>query len=194
MAKSSSGRPLGRGFFDRPTTRVARDLLGAVVTVRARDGVRSVRLVEVEAYVANDPASHAYRGPTRRNRSMFGPPGTLYIYRIHQVVCANLVTRPGEAVLLRAGRPLLPVEANPSGPGRLCRVLGLTIADDGCRVGPRGRISRGSSRADAPVDEGRPRPPRRDLPSRSPTAAIQHRRRPVGLTPAFASYLSFAQL
>ncbi len=141
MARSSSRRPLRPAFFDRPTTRVARDLLGAVVTVRAPDGVRSVELVEVEAYLANDPASHAYRGPTRRNRSMFGPPGTLYVFRIHQVVCANLVTRAGEAVLLRAGRPRMPPHANPSGPGRLCRALGLTIADDGQRVSPHGRLS-----------------------------------------------------
>lgn len=141
MASSSRRRALGPGFFDRPTTRVARDLLGAVVTVRTPKGSRSVRLVEVEAYVANDPASHTYRGPTRRNRSMFGPPGTLYVYRIHRVVCANLVARSGEAVLLRAGRPIRPSGADPSGPGRLCRVLGLTWADDGERVGPRGRIS-----------------------------------------------------
>ncbi|HTS33777.1 MAG TPA: DNA-3-methyladenine glycosylase [Thermoplasmata archaeon] len=162
MARSSSGRPLGRAFFDRPTTRVARELLGAVLTVRAGGDVRSVELVEVEAYLAHDPASHAYRGPTRRNRSMFGPPGTLYVFRIHQVVCANLVTRPGEAVLLRAARPRRPAHANPSGPGRLCRVLGLTIADDGQRVGPRGRLS---------VTAPRPRP-RPDLVLRSPRVGI----------------------
>jgi DNA-3-methyladenine glycosylase len=132
---------VGRPFFDRATVRVARDLLGAVVTVRGPEGPRSVRLVEVEAYVAHDPANHAYRGLTPRNRSMFGPPGTVYIYRIHQVVCANLVTRPGEAVLLRAGAPLRPPDANPSGPGRLCRVLRLTIADDGLRVRPGGRLA-----------------------------------------------------
>lgn len=152
MARSSNRRPLGRAFFDRPTTRVAKELLGAVVTVRAPGGARSVQLVEVEAYVANDPANHAYRGPTRRNRSMFGPPGTLYVYRIHQVVCANLVTRPGEAVLLRAGRPLVPADANPSGPGRLCRVLGLTVADDGERVGRHERVSVTKPRGTTPTE------------------------------------------
>ena len=132
MASSSRpGRRLGRRFFDRPTRRVARELLGASLTVIGPDGARSVRLVETEAYVAHDPASHAFAGETRRNRSMFGPPGTLYVYRIHQVVCANLVTRSGEAVLLRAGALPHGDPLSASGPGRLCRALGLTIEDDG---------------------------------------------------------------
>jgi len=133
VARSSSRagpHRLGRAFFDRPTVRVARALLGATLWV----GERAVRIVETEAYLTGDPASHAYRGPTKRNRSMFGPPGTLYVFRIHQVVCANLVTRRGEAVLLRAGEPLTPGLGNPSGPGRLCRALGLRLADDGTSV------------------------------------------------------------
>ena len=145
MARSSSpGRPrrLGRAFFDRPTIIVARDLLGTTLWV----GERAARIVETEAYLTGDPASHAYRGPTRRNRSMFGPPGTLYMFRIHQVVCSNLVTRPGEAVLLRAGEPITPGLANTSGPGRLCRAMGLRLADDGTSVisGERLRILGGS--------------------------------------------------
>jgi DNA-3-methyladenine glycosylase len=131
---SSSSRPprrLGRAFFDRPTVTVARDLLGREVQVRREGEPRSVRLVEVEAYVATDPASHAYHGRTERNASMFSAPGTLYVFRIHQVVCANLVTRVGEAVLLRAGAPSEGVEGDPSGPGRLCRYLGITMDDDG---------------------------------------------------------------
>ena len=90
-----------------------------------------VRLVEVEAYVRGDPANHAFRGMTPRNHSMFLGPAHLYVYRIHQVHCANLTTRPGEAVLLRAGEPLSPGLGNPSGPGRLARELGLTREDDG---------------------------------------------------------------
>ncbi len=125
------GPRIGRRFFDRPTRRVARELLGTICWVRGPRGVRSARIVETEAYVANDPANHAYRGPTRRNRSMFLRPGTLYVYRIHQVVCANVVTRPGEAVLLRAGALPPDVEGSGSGPGRLCRILGLSIEDDG---------------------------------------------------------------
>ena len=123
-----------RAFFDRTTTAVARDLLGREFSVRDGREVRAVRLVETEAYVARDPANHAFRGPTPRNRSMFLRPGTLYVYRIHQVVCANLVTRPGEAVLLRAGEPLAPGMGSPSGPGRFCRSLGIRRSDDGTDV------------------------------------------------------------
>ena len=129
----SAGREyrLGRAFFGRPTVRVARDLLGARLRVRDGRRTREAVLVETEAYVAHDAASHAARGPTRRNRSMFGPPGTLYVFRIHQVVCANLVTQVGEAVLLRAAAVPGQPPATASGPGKLCRALGITIDDDG---------------------------------------------------------------
>lgn len=122
---------LPRSWYDRPTRHVARSLLGTILAVRSGRAVRAGRIVETEAYVANDPASHAFRGPTPRNRSMFGRPGTLYVYRIHQVHCANVVTRPGEAVLLRA---VAPVSAGPGegrGPGRLCRWMGIDRRDDG---------------------------------------------------------------
>ncbi len=129
-SRAPSGR-LGRPFFERPTIEVARGLLGARLSVRSPTGRRAARLVETEAYVARDPASHAFLGPTRRNLAMFGPPGTVYVYPIHQVVCANLVTLPGEAVLLRAAEPLSDAGANLSGPGRLCRGLGITARDNG---------------------------------------------------------------
>lgn len=138
--RSSEARRLGRRFFARPTADVARDLLGTVLTVGRGRRARSVRLVETEAYVAHDPASHAYRGRTERNRSMFAGPGTLYVYRIHQVVCANVTTRPGEAVLLRAGVPVGSTPANASGPGRLCRALGIVRGDDGADVVESSRI------------------------------------------------------
>jgi len=142
-ARSSSvGAALGRSFFDRPADRVAPELLGARLVVRAPAGTRTARLVETEAYLRGDPASHTYRGPTRRNRSMYGAPGTLYVFRIHQVVCANLVTQRGEAVLLRAGALAGSPPATAAGPGRLCRALGLTIEDDGedAVAGPRVRV------------------------------------------------------
>ena len=125
------GGRLGRAFFARPTVAVARGLLGARIRVRRGRAVREARLVETEAYLRGDPASHAFRGPTRRNRSMFLAPGTLYVFRIHQVVCANLVTRAGEAVLLRAGRLDDAPPRTASGPGRLCRALGVVLGDDG---------------------------------------------------------------
>ncbi|MGF7238146.1 MAG: DNA-3-methyladenine glycosylase [Frankia sp.] len=96
--------PLPRAFFDRPSREVARDLLGAIV-VR---GEVAVSLTEVEAYDgADDPASHAFRGPTRRNAVMFGPPGYAYVYFTYGMHwCLNVVCGPGlraSAVLLRAG-------------------------------------------------------------------------------------------
>ena len=145
------GPALPRSFYDRPTVEVARALLGCRI---ARAGTEGARIVETEAYVARDAANHASRGPTERNRSMFGAPGTLYVYRIHQVHCANAVTRPGQAVLLRALEPVGPDHRDARGPGRLCRALDLTRADDGLdlvlgpvRIYPRdrpvGRIVRG---------------------------------------------------
>ena len=111
------------------------------------DGV-AVRLTEVEAYDGpNDPGSHAFRGKTPRNATMFGPPGRLYVYLSHGLHhCANLVTGPeGDpgAVLLRAGEVVDGLEAArlrrgnatdrdlARGPGRLGQALGLTLTDDG---------------------------------------------------------------
>jgi DNA-3-methyladenine glycosylase len=123
---------LGRGFYDRPTRTVARALLGQWLVHRVEGELRAARIVEVEAYLANqDEASHAYRGRTARNDSMFQDPGTLYVFRIHQVHCANAVTRRGEAVLFRAGEPIDPGTMNTRGPGRLCRALSITRAEDG---------------------------------------------------------------
>jgi DNA-3-methyladenine glycosylase len=139
--------PLPVGFYDRPTATVARAILGAWVGVRTSDGWAAARVVETEAYVRNDPANHADRGETLRNRSMFAGPGTLYVYRIHQVHCANAVTRPGQAVLLRAAEPVSNGLPTLSGPGRLCRGLGLTKADDGISlVSGRIRLVAGDTR------------------------------------------------
>ena len=132
---------LGRSFFDRPTRIVARQLIGCELWTRGPGVERGVRIVETEAYVGRDEANHANRGMTRRNRSMFGAPGTLYVYCIHRVVCANVVTRPGQAVLIRAGEPLGGTrELWAGGPGRLCRALGITIADDGTDAAAGARI------------------------------------------------------
>lgn len=112
----------------------------------------AVRLTEVEAYGgAEDPGSHAHRGTTARSRTMAGPAGTLYCYRIYGLhVCANLVCLPeGEpaAVLLRAGavvagldvargrRPGVPTERLARGPANLVRSLALTMAHDGALLG-----------------------------------------------------------
>jgi len=126
--------PRPASFYARDTLVVARDLLGDRLVSPSEGGWRAGRIVETEAYVTGDPASHAYRGPTPRNQSMFRGPGTLYVYRIHQVFCANITTRPGEAVLLRALEPLTAGLGDTRGPGRLCREFGLTRTDDGSSV------------------------------------------------------------
>ncbi|MCB1272506.1 MAG: DNA-3-methyladenine glycosylase [Microthrixaceae bacterium] len=112
-------------------------------------GERVGRIVETEAYAgAEDPASHAHRGPTARNSSMFATAGTLYTYLSYGIhTCANVVTGPegvGGAVLLRALEPILGLESMWSdrpgvvrerdlanGPGKLCRAMGIALADDG---------------------------------------------------------------
>lgn len=122
-----------------------RALLGARLTA---NGV-TVRVVEVEAYRGpEDPASHAYRGVTERNRVMFGPAGRLYVYRSYGIhTCMNVSTGPdgtGWAVLLRAGAVVegeetargrrgagRPAAALGRGPGNLGSALGVRLDDNG---------------------------------------------------------------
>jgi DNA-3-methyladenine glycosylase len=106
--------PLPREFYDRDAVTVARELLGKLLLRRTVDGVTAGRIVEAEAYVSHDdPANHAHRGRTRRNASMFGPPGHAYVYAIHSRWCLNAVTEPegvASAVLIRAIEPLIDIE------------------------------------------------------------------------------------
>jgi DNA-3-methyladenine glycosylase len=139
---------LGREFFSRYTPDVARDLLGSIL-VREVDGrVLRSKLVEVEAYRgSDDPASHAYRGETKRAVIMFGEAGHAYVYFIFGFhYCLNITTegrgQPG-AVLIRAVEPLEGIEemerrrgvqdlANlTNGPGKLTKALGIDLRLNG---------------------------------------------------------------
>lgn len=148
-SRTPRGAPLPRAFYDRDTSVVARELLGAVLETRSAEGVTSARIVETEAYVGpDDPACHAAAGLTPRTKHLFGPPGISYVYLIYGMYwCFNAVTREvghGSAVLIRAAAPLegedLMQRRRPrlrsrydltNGPGKLCLALGITGADSG---------------------------------------------------------------
>lgn len=127
------------------------DVAPRLLGLRLETADAAGRIVEVEAYGGDDdPASHAAGGPRVRNRSMFGPAGTLYVYRSYGLHwCANVVTGPlgvGQAVLVRAVEPLGDLTAMRArrpgvrdrhladGPGKLCAALGITGDDDGASV------------------------------------------------------------
>jgi DNA-3-methyladenine glycosylase len=170
------GARLERAFFRRASTAVAPDLLNKVLV----HGERAARIVEVEAYAGSaDPASHAFRGPTRRNASMFGPPGLLYVYFSYGMHwCANAVCGEegeGIAVLLRAGSPMAGVEAMrvdrpaarrdqdlANGPAKLCQALGIDHRFDG--------IDLTSATSEVVIVDDGVAPPRR--PGRSPRIGI----------------------
>jgi len=148
---------LPRSFFDPAALDVAPRLLGCVLVASSDDGEVAVALTEVEAYMGEiDPASHSYRGQTRRNAVMFGPPGHVYVYFTYGMhFCVNLVCSPEgipTAVLLRAGAIVSGVELararrsapaqRPAwarladrdlarGPARLCQALGIDLAHNG---------------------------------------------------------------
>lgn len=142
------GAILGAQFFDRPSNEVAPDLIGKILWSPGRGGGR---LTEVEAYLpVGDPASHAARGPTKRNAPMFGPPGSIYVflnYGVHyllNIVCDH--RQVASAVLIRALEPLQPEgrgrgqESGPKeltlcGPGRVGKALGIQPALNGLLLG-----------------------------------------------------------
>jgi DNA-3-methyladenine glycosylase len=149
-----------RGFYDRPTLDVARDLLGKVLVHNRRGVTTSGVIVEVEAYIGeSDAACHAAPGPTRRNEPLYGVPGHAYVYLNYGIHClVNVVTESHgspAAVLIRALDPLdgvdvmrrrraraakgrraaplartLPLHEICRGPGNLTMAMGITLAEN----------------------------------------------------------------
>ncbi len=127
------------------TLAAAQELLGAhLVKIEPDGGYTGGIIVETEAYLANDPASHSFRGPTPRNTPMFGPAGRWYVYRSYGIHhCLNLVTGPetvGEAVLIRAIEPIYGLETiharrgregtdATNGPGKLTEALDIDMTE-----------------------------------------------------------------
>jgi DNA-3-methyladenine glycosylase len=144
---SSAMKPLTREFYDREPTLVARELLGKLLIRRTRAGECVGRVVEVEAYLAvGDSSCHSYRGRNRKNATMFGPPGFLYVYPIHSRHCMNTVTQAegvASAVLIRALEPVEGIALMQrrrgteklrellTGPARLCEALDVDRRLDG---------------------------------------------------------------
>jgi len=142
------GAPLPPAFYSRDPRQVAREILGKLLVRREGKQVRSGRIVEVEAYLGlDDPAAHAYRGPTKRNAVLFGPPGRAYVYFIYGFhYCLNVsCDGQGGGVLIRAlepvagidqmyaARDLQPTDRRAtelrlltSGPGRLAEAFSIT--------------------------------------------------------------------
>jgi len=143
VSAQKPGKPLKRAFFGRSVHEVAPDLIGATLLV---DGVGGI-IVEVEAYHHTEPAAHSFRGPTPRNRVMFGPPGFAYVYRSYGIhCCINFVCEQegsASAVLIRALEPTHGLAAMRrrrklrderllcSGPGKLTQALAITHAYNG---------------------------------------------------------------
>lgn len=146
-----------RDAFLASSLEVAPRLLGAVLRHDSPEGAVALRITEVEAYIGDglDPGSHAFRGRTKRNQVMYGPPGHVYTYFTYGMhVCANIVcSSPGEAsaVLLRAAEVIegedlaerrrsgptgrvIPHRDLARGPARLVVAAGMSLADDGADV------------------------------------------------------------
>jgi DNA-3-methyladenine glycosylase len=147
---------LSPDFFDRSPVDVARDLLGMHLCRKLGALVLRSRITETEAYLAEgDAASHSFVGLRPRNRWMFGPPGSLYVFTIHARCCLNAVTESegiGSAVLIRSLEPLEGIDLMKErrqrekirdltcGPARLCEAYGIDLSHNGLLLYQRKQI------------------------------------------------------
>lgn len=139
---------LDRAFFERPTERVAADLVGCTLMTNQGGCLTGGRIVETEAYGdTSDLASHAAIYQRSRSAIMSGSAGIAYVYRSYGVhACFNIIARPAGstgAVLIRALEPVIGIEEMISrrglnkrrllcsGPGRLAQALAITLSDNG---------------------------------------------------------------
>lgn len=147
--------PLARSELPVDTAALARYLIGKTLVRNLPEGVASGRIVETEAYVVGDAAGHAYRGETKRNRSLFLDHGHAYVYLAYGVSyllnVASEAPGTGAGVLIRALEPLAGIAIMQHnrgietlrnlarGPGRLTAALRIDLSLDGldlCREGP----------------------------------------------------------
>lgn len=154
---------LQKDFYQQNTIKIAKMLLGTYLVSRSVDGTTVGKIVETECYLGkNDPASHSFKGETKRNAPMFGEPGHAYIYFIYGMhYCFNVTTGPkgvGEAVLIRALEPIEGIDLMKkrrgvediynlcNGPAKLTQALGITSGLNGsCLIkGPIQILSRNS--------------------------------------------------
>lgn len=145
MLKTLKGKRLGRSFFDRPTVRVARELLGKYLIINQNKRLQVGQIIETEAYVGEeDRACHAWRGCTPRNKIMWGQAGRLYVYLIYGMYyCLNIVTEQTgfpAAVLIRGAEPIFGISGKVDGPGKLCREIGITTEDTGIDITENNKI------------------------------------------------------
>lgn len=158
------------GFFDCGAEELAQWLIGCTLRRMLPGGPVAGVIVETEAYTSDDPASHSYRGRTRRNEPMFMGGGHIYVYMIYGMhLCFNVTSGPsgsGQAVLVRALKPSeglglmrknspgLPDRLLCRGPGRLCRSFGMGLELNGRPLGSDVTILMPGASGSPPVARG----------------------------------------
>jgi DNA-3-methyladenine glycosylase len=135
-------KSLQKSFFNKSTIEVAKALLGCSLVHETKEGISIGKIIETEAYLQDDPASHSFKGKTKRNEAMFGSSGRAYVYFTYGMYnCFNVSTNKegiGEAVLIRALEPVKGVELMKKrrqvenigelcdGPAKLVIAMGIT--------------------------------------------------------------------